>query len=298
MRLYSHDPPRVDTTLDNWIHHTREGLSPVRRNPMAPTEPRPLRYTATLVAIGAIAGILSGLFGVGGGIIIVPALVLLLGIEQRRATGTSLLAVVPISIAAAAFYVANGAIDWRVAGLLAVGIVIGGQIGSLLLAKLPQRTLRWIFIAFMLAVAVRMLLAMPESIDGTLDMDVWRIILLPLIGVAFGVLAGLLGVGGGVFIVPALILGFGVGELDARGTSLVAIIPGGITSTISNLRRKNVLLREGLTVGLVGAAFTFAGGALAFLIPAGVGNILFGILLAVLAIRLIVSDLRATRKNR
>ncbi|AWB88622.1 sulfite exporter TauE/SafE family protein [Salinibacterium hongtaonis] len=265
---------------------------------MAPTEPRPLRYTATLVAIGAIAGILSGLFGVGGGIIIVPALVLLLGIEQRRATGTSLLAVVPISIAAAAFYVANGAIDWRVAGLLAVGIVIGGQIGSLLLAKLPQRTLRWIFIAFMLAVAVRMLLAMPESIDGALDMDAWHIILLPLIGVAFGVLAGLLGVGGGVFIVPALILGFGVGELDARGTSLVAIIPGGITSTISNLRRKNVLLREGLTVGLVGAAFTFAGGALAFLIPAGVGNILFGILLAALAIRLIVSDLRAKRKNR
>lgn len=263
---------------------------------MAQTAPRSFRSTATLVGIGAIAGILSGLFGVGGGIIIVPSLVLLLGIEQRRATGTSLLAVVPISIAAAAFYVANGAIDWRVAALLAVGIVIGGQIGSLLLAKLPQRTLRWIFILFMIAVAVRLLLAMPASNDGPLDLDAWLIVLLVVIGIAFGVLAGLLGVGGGVFIVPALILGFGMGELDARGTSLVAIIPGGITSTISNLRRGNVLLREGLTVGLVGAAFTFAGGALAFLIPEGVGNILFGVLLAALAIRLIVSDVRSQRK--
>lgn len=264
---------------------------------MHPAQFSATRRNTTLAAIGATAGLLSGLFGVGGGILIVPALVLLLGVEQRRATGTSLLAVVPISVAAGAFYLANGEVDGLIAALLAVGIIIGGQIGSWLLARLPQRGLRWIFIAFMLIVAVRLLFAASGPASDALDMGIGLSFALVLVGIAFGVLAGLLGVGGGVFIVPTLILAFGMGELAARGTSLLAIIPGGITSTISNLRRGNVGLRDGLLMGLVGAAFTTLGGALAFLIPPGIGNILFGVLLAVLAIRLIIADVRATRSR-
>lgn len=250
------------------------------------------RRWAVLIGIGIIAGLLSGLFGVGGGILIVPALVLLLGVEQRLATGTSLLAVVPISIFGVIAYLAHGTIDWRIAGLLSIGAITGGLYGSYLLARLPQRVLRWIFIAFMLAVSARLFFEVPARDTPPLEITAWNAIALILLGLIIGVLSGLLGVGGGVFIVPSLILAFAVGDLVAKGTSLLAVIPTGLTSSWANIRRRSVLVPEALTIGLAGSAFTFAGAALAFLIPARLGSILFAALLLAVTVQLIVRDLR------
>ena len=90
-----------------------------------PPLPRLLAY----LALGLVAGFLSGLFGVGGGILIVPALVILLGFEQKRATGTSLLAVGVFGLATAMNYAASGLVDWLVAAQFIAGGIAGGWAG-------------------------------------------------------------------------------------------------------------------------------------------------------------------------
>ena len=102
-----------------------------------------IRVTMTLVVVGVAAGLLSGLFGIGGGTVIVPALVLV-GLTQRQAAATSLAAIVPTSISGVVSYAMGGDVDWVAALLLACGMVIGSQIGSWLLSRLPEMFLRWL----------------------------------------------------------------------------------------------------------------------------------------------------------
>ena len=91
---------------------------------------RPTAGLAPIAVVGLLAGFLAGLFGVGGGILIVPGLVLGAHMTQRLAHGTSLAAVVPISVASLVTYAAHDNVDWSVAAWLAVGAVAGALIGT------------------------------------------------------------------------------------------------------------------------------------------------------------------------
>jgi uncharacterized membrane protein YfcA len=110
-----------------------------------------------LAAIGAGAGILSGLFGVGGGVVLVPALVLL-GMRQHRAQATSLAAIVPIAAVGALVFGRAEAVDLAAAAVLVVGSVIGVRGGATLMHRLSDRRLSLIFAAFLVVVAISMLL--------------------------------------------------------------------------------------------------------------------------------------------
>ncbi|MFR8696774.1 MAG: sulfite exporter TauE/SafE family protein, partial [Bifidobacterium bifidum] len=104
-----------------------------------------------LVIVGMIVGLLSGMFGIGGGTVIVPVLVWL-GLSQRHAAATSMLAIVPTSISGVISYATCGNVDWLAALLLFCGMFVGGQIGSWLLSRLPELVLRWIFVVFLVFV--------------------------------------------------------------------------------------------------------------------------------------------------
>ena len=93
--------------------------------------------------IGLAAGILSGLFGIGGGVIVVPALIFLVGLEQRTATGTSLAALLlPVGILGVMTYARVGAVKFPVAALLALGILLGTALGARVAFTLPEVWLR------------------------------------------------------------------------------------------------------------------------------------------------------------
>jgi hypothetical protein len=110
------------------------------------------------IAIGLAAGMLSGMFGVGGGIIIVPALVFFAGMSQHTAQGTSLgLMLFPIGILAAWNYYKAGQLDVKAGLLIAAAFVIGGYLGSKLSLTINQLTLKRIFGALMLIVAIRLI---------------------------------------------------------------------------------------------------------------------------------------------
>ena len=110
------------------------------------------------VILGLAAGVLSGLVGIGGGILIIPALVFLFGFTQQTAQGTTLaLMVPPIGILAAWTYYQQGYVDIKAAGLICAGFVIGGYFGAKLAVSIPKDLLQKIFGGFLLLVSLKML---------------------------------------------------------------------------------------------------------------------------------------------
>jgi uncharacterized membrane protein YfcA len=112
-----------------------------------------------LVIIGLLAGFTGGIAGVGGGIIVIPALVLVMGMSQYSAQGTNLAMMIPpIGILAAWNYYKQGYVNVKFALILAVSFIIGGYLGSKVAVHLPQETLRRIFGVLVLVIAIKMIL--------------------------------------------------------------------------------------------------------------------------------------------
>ncbi len=112
-----------------------------------------------IIVIGVITGVTAGMLGIGGAIIMIPALVFFLGFSQQMAQGTSLAVMLPpIGIIATYNYWKEGQVDWKVALILAVTFIIGSYFGSKLALNIPQPTLKKIFGVLLLLVAARMLL--------------------------------------------------------------------------------------------------------------------------------------------
>ena len=127
---------------------------------LEPSVPSPAsgrgRLTRQLALIGGSGGVLSGLLGVGGGVIMVPLLVLRAGYRQRDAHAISLGAIIPISIAGVLTYGIAGEVRVGYALALAVGSVVGARVGAGLLARIRERPLKIVFGCFLVAVAVTM----------------------------------------------------------------------------------------------------------------------------------------------
>ena len=110
------------------------------------------------ILLGVLTGVLSGFLGIGGGVFLVPALALIFGFTQTQAQGTSLsLFVLPVAIAGALTYYKSGNVNLPVVGLLAVGFIVGGILGSKYAITLPAETLRKFFGGAMLLIAIYMI---------------------------------------------------------------------------------------------------------------------------------------------
>jgi uncharacterized protein len=113
----------------------------------------------TLIAIGLVAGVLSGMFGIGGGLIIVPALLLLVKMEQFSALGTSLAALIPpVGLLGAFEYYRNGHINIKYAAIIAAGLFIGAYFGARITLGMSPEVVKKIYAVFLLCVAARMLI--------------------------------------------------------------------------------------------------------------------------------------------
>jgi uncharacterized protein len=115
------------------------------------------RLRAAIIGLGG--GIASGLLGIGGGVIMVPLLVMLLGIPQRSAHAVSLASIAPIAVVAVTVYVARGEVWWAAAGLIAAGTVLGAPLGVKILARAPENALQGAFGIVALLAGIRLLVA-------------------------------------------------------------------------------------------------------------------------------------------
>ncbi|WP_297528788.1 sulfite exporter TauE/SafE family protein [Thiohalobacter sp.] len=160
------------------------------------------------LATGALAGLLAGLFGLGGGIVIVPALTALFGMQQlapaystHLAVATSLATILVTGVASVRAHHRRGAVDWALVRRLLAGILLGGLAGAFLAAALPTLTLRRLFGAFEILVALQLLAFRPGR-------ALWRLpgrAGMTLAGGVIGAVSSVLGIGGGTLTVPFLV---------------------------------------------------------------------------------------------
>jgi len=246
---------------------------------------------AALIGLGLFAGLFSGLFGVGGGMIIVPGLVVVLRVEHKLAVGTSLMAIVPACTVGIVSYALEGSVNWTAGLIIAIGAVVGAQIGARLLAILSRRVSQWIFVAFAAVMIVQLLIAVPDR-QGNMVWTTWHVIALILLGLVAGIASGLMGIGGGAIVVPILMVGFAVSDLIAKGASLIMMLPGVLSGLIGNLRGHRVLVRAGLIIGLSAVVTGPLGSWIAHALPGRVANILFSCYLVFVCVMMMREALR------
>ncbi|MEI6753323.1 MAG: sulfite exporter TauE/SafE family protein [Paludibacter sp.] len=193
--------------------------------------------------LGICAGIMSGLFGIGGGIIMVPSLIAFFGMGILNANATSLAAMLlPVGVLGVIAYYKAGFINVRNALWISLGLLSGSYFGAELAVTLDVKILSKLYAAILLYVAIGYLdipkllrtksQTTPENplIPEAVQYHFWQFILL---GVAAGVFAGLFGKGGGLVIVPMLVKFFRYDNKAATATSLAALqLPVGLPSVI------------------------------------------------------------------
>ena len=182
------------------------------------------------ILLGLALGTLGGLFGIGGGLIAIPALGVLFGLDQQLAQGTALVMVVPNVLLALWRYHQRNRIDLRHALALALSSFVFALVGAGWAVNLDPEAMRLAFVAFLVALAFYNLLRMwlrPPAASGELRHP-WP--WLAVLGSGAGMLGGLFGVGGAVIATPILTSVFGTSQVVAQGLSLALAAPStGVT---------------------------------------------------------------------
>lgn len=250
-----------------------------------------------LALVGVGAGLLSGLLGIGGGIVIVPGLVWAAGLDRHTATGTSLVAILPMAIVSTLTYALapGGAFDPAASALLIAGSLVGAVLGSHVNARVSERTLRLALAVISGLFGLRLVLPFGFGAGtDTLALDPVTVVVLIALGVMGGVLAGLLGTGGSAIAIALMVITLGTSQVLAQGIGLAAVIPTVIVAALTHRRLGQISPRHGIAVGLTGALVAIPGALIAFAVPSGTLRTAFGVLLLVGSAR----TLRALRAGR
>jgi uncharacterized protein len=243
------------------------------------------RELVLAVGGGFVASLTAGLFGVGGGVLLVPLLVYGLRRPQHVAHATSLVAILFAAVSGAVRFALDGAVLFPAAALMAVGGIAGAQAGARLLPRFSESRLRRIFALVLLVAAARLTLGGPAAaaVETVPALDAGRLAAYLGVGVVVGVLSSLLGIGGGLLLVPVLALGFGFDQHTAEGTSLAVIAPTALAGAVAHRRRGYTDWVLGSWLGATGLVGGSLGASLALGLSPEVLTRLFGGLLAVVA---------------
>jgi len=225
--------------------------------------------------IGLAAGFFGGLVGLGGGVVMIPLMVGILKMSQHMAGGTSLVALVFTGLSGAFTYGLNGSLDLLASLLLASTAVFTARAGARYAHALPEWKLKRAFGWFLLLNSMLLLLKpyLFQVDEPTAD---WLVIAaLLLTGIFTGFLSGMMGVGGGTIMVPSMVLLAGFSQYTAQGSSLLAMVPVGMSGAYAHWRLGNVntAILPGIIPGIL--LGTYLGGSLAHTLPEGALRLIF-----------------------
>ncbi len=251
-----------------------------------------------LVSIGLAAGLLAGLMGVGGGVLMVPAMVYLLGYSQHEAHGTSLAIMVLLATVAAISYGILGSVNWLVAVTLVPGGMLGAVAGARATRRLPALRLKALFAVFVLLTGLRMMFG-GNGAPGAVLLDGAGAAVAGLgTGLVSGFLAGLLGIGGGIVMVPVMVLVLGITQQTAQGTSLAAIVPTAISGARTHYRLGHVDLGGAAGLALGGVPGSIAGSRIANALNADTLQGVFGAFLLLMSALMLLQTRALMLKKR
>ena len=233
-----------------------------------------------LFLIGLIGGLLSGILGIGGGIVFVPLLTYFTKEDFKINTGISSLAIVFVASASAVSYLVNGIEISSYVLYLIIGAVIGGYLGSRISKFITSKNLQRMFSVLLLFAAYRMFFG--TNFSSRFEEN---ILLYILIGILSGLGSGLLGIGGGIIRIPLLIFFGGIGNLAAQGVSLITAIPSSVAAIIPKLRDRE-LIKRGIIIGIFGIVGSIIGSNIAFVLPQKTLNYSFATFLVLVSINM------------
>ena len=245
--------------------------------------------------IGLVVGSLTGIFGVGGGFLMTPALMVILGVPAPAAVGTGLAAILPNSILGMIKRRGSGTVDYKLALIISIGSIVGVLMGSQLMDMLKdmpkmmvfgneqdpvQYILFILFLVILVAVAAYLFFDYKKNGDKILDKRVGlfskiklppyihfasleepklSLISLLFMGFVIGVLTGLMGIGGGVVLLPALIYLVGQRTSKAAGTSLVLVLISSLVAVMRKCAGGDIDIKLLLALLIGGIIGTFLG---------------------------------------
>jgi uncharacterized protein len=256
------------------------------------------RTTAADLGIGTGVGAFSGAFGVGGGIILVPFLVLVRHVPQKTAAATSLVLVAMAAAAGAVRYALNGDVAWLPAAVILVGGLAGAWVGAHVMQRSPSAVLQLAFAAVLMVAGVRLLWPTADTVDGTAslpDLTLGLAVGYVAAGLGMGLLSALFGIGGGILLIPILVTLFGYGQHLASGTSLAVMVPIALLGAIRLTRPGLTQWGDGVRLGIGAVVGALVGASVALAISGSVLQIAFGILMLVVAVQM---GLRGWRGRR
>lgn len=243
--------------------------------------------------IGAAAGMLAGLTGVGGGVFLVPMLAGLLYLPQHYAHGTSFVIIFPIALVGTITYASLEYMEWQMVLWLALGGVFGVLLGARLMTMLPERSLRWLFGVFVLFTGFCMIITSHglEVANGGPEGAAAAGMAIAT-GFVSGIVAGIMGVGGGVVLVPGMVLLMGVEQHTAQGVSLAVITMVAFLGILSHYRLENVRFGAALWIIPTAIGFSVLGSIVAHWMEAEILRQLVGGLIIIVGAISLIRDLR------
>jgi uncharacterized membrane protein YfcA len=255
-----------------------------------------------LLIMGLIAGVAAGMFGIGGGVIIVPSL-MLMGLTQVQANGTSLGALLlPVGIFGAISYHRNGLLHWRPALIISGGLFFGAGAGAWMANTMNPDLLLGLYGIFLLYVGWRM--AAPLQWAGlrqvsTEDEDSKtaneNLLAITFIGLLAGVASGLFGIGGGAIIVPLLVTFLNFPQKMGVATSLGALLPPvGLLGAAEYYRQGNLEINTALPVALGLLLGAWFGARITISLPSATVKRLYGIFLLIIGARFLIQVIQAS----
>ncbi len=264
------------------------------------------------LAIGLATGLLSGTFGIGGGIVCTPMLRLLMHLDAHMAIGTTLALIVPTSVAGAINYVKEKLVDIEMVKMLVLPAIIGTLIGAELTVHVDGRILMLLFAALITLAAIDLLsgfshklkqqaVAKPEfdqtkvyqaipDLAEVLPKKASWLKVLP-VGLLTGLLAGFFGVGGGFILIPILLAVFGMSAKSAFGTSLLVVACLSVPGTIAHSINHHVEFSLVLVMALGAVPGSMLGSKLALRLKDSLLKRAFGVIMLAMAAFMVYKEL-------
>ncbi|MDY0249477.1 MAG: sulfite exporter TauE/SafE family protein [Pseudomonas sp.] len=234
------------------------------------------------IAIGGLLGVFGGLLGIGGGLFAIPTLSLLYGMDQQLAQGTALAMVVPNIVLGIYKYNQRNKIDWKTAAILGVCAFTLSWFGALIAIDLDHRSMREIFISFLLFIAVWNLLQMlGKRASSGLRLLPWPYF--AGLGSVSGFLGGLFGVGSAVIATPVLTMFFGASQVVAQGLSLAIAVPTTAATLVTYSVHGQVDWTTGIAMAIGGVLTVGYGVRAAHSLPQHILKIVFSVFVLISA---------------
>lgn len=232
------------------------------------------------IAIGLVVGAFSGLFGVGGGVLLVPILVLVFHVVQKQAQATSLVVVALAATTGAVTYAVGDSVVWPSVLFLLAGGFVGTWVGSAIVLRIQTRWLQLMFGLLLVAAAIRLVVAAGDAVStAVVSLGPWVIVGYVLSGFAMGLLSSLLGIGGGIIVIPLLIAFFGFTQQLAAGTSLVVMVPIALLGAWRLTRSGHTQWAQGTRIGVAASVGAVGGASLALVANPAAMQAAFGVVM-------------------